>query len=119
MQGSIAVTASQVVDKINAAFTEVVRPPDDDFLHCSACEIWLERFLDSSAQKWQDLRSEDIAYEYAAPTAVTPAGFRFLLPAFMIWHVNNPTSSANTQEHLLYQLTLHGQSASETRPNFA
>lgn len=82
------------------------RPEPERFSHCDECNLWLERFLNSPAASWRVLSADDVSYEYAALTAVTPAGWRFLVPAYLLWYVKNPHANSNTREHLLWQLTL-------------
>ena len=98
-------TPQEVITLITDAFSSVRRPPPEQFSHCDQCDLWVERFLESDVQNWRDLLSDDIAYEYAALTAVTPQGWQFLVPAYMIWYVRHPKARSNTSEHLVWQLT--------------
>jgi hypothetical protein len=91
---------------IKNAFANVYRPRQNRFCHCAQCEIWLERFLNSPEVFWQDLKAEDIAYECSALNAVWPEGWRFLLPAYMTWHLANSKSDSSTGDHIIWNLTL-------------
>lgn len=99
-------TSRDVIALIESAFASVRRPAPDQISHCDECDLWVERFLESDVADWRDLSPDDISYEYAALTAVTPAGWRFLVPAYLVWYVKNPHANSNTHEHLLWQLTL-------------
>jgi hypothetical protein len=97
---------SKVIQLIRRAFWETLAPGPDEILHCAACELWLESFLPALPEHWQQLRDDDIDLEYAALTAVKPKASRFLLPAYLIWHLRNyDCSSSNTVGHLIWQLT--------------
>lgn len=92
---------------IRRAFAGIGRPHPDDFVHCEQCEIFLGRFLECCPDNWEEIRADDIADESSALTAVTPRGWQFLLPAYMIWHLQNynrPTDS-NTVDHVVWNLT--------------
>jgi hypothetical protein len=96
----------EVISRIRRAFAEITRPSLDDFVHCELCEIFLTRFLESCPARWEEIRSDDIAYESSALTAVTPLGWQFLLPAYLIWHLQNydqPTDS-NSVNHIVWNL---------------
>ena len=78
----------EVIEAIRRAFAETKRPDPDDFVHCEQCEIFVGRLLDTCPDTWEDIRSDYISRESSALTAVTPRGWRFLLPAYMIWHLS-------------------------------
>jgi hypothetical protein len=97
---------SRVIQLIRRAFWETPAPGPDEILHCGACELWLESFLPAFPESWEQLRDDDIADEYEALTATKPKAWRFLLPAYLIWHLRNyDGSNSNTVNHLIYQLT--------------
>jgi hypothetical protein len=95
-----------VIVAIRRAFAETRRPDLHDFVHCEQCEIFLGSLLDSCPERWQDIRSEDISRESSALTAVTPLGWRFLLPAYMLWHLQqyDQKTDANTVDNLVWNL---------------
>ena len=98
---------SQIIGMIRDAFAGVPAPSDDELVHCEQCRLWVERFLGRLPSDWRRIRAADIEYEYAALTAVKPAGWKFLLPAYLTWHLRNyETSGSNTVDHLIYQLTV-------------
>jgi hypothetical protein len=97
----------EVIEAIRAAFTGVAAPPPEEIAHCAQCrDVWLERFP-SLPPTWADIEAADIEYEHEALTAVTPSAWRFLLPAYLTWHVQNfdRHTSSNTVDFLIYQLT--------------
>jgi len=103
---SRSASRDEVIAQIQAAFADTARPAMAEFAHCAQCELWLERFLPSCPERWDRISSENIEYEYAALTACTPAAWRFLLPAYITWHLrHHADSSSNTVDHLIYQLT--------------
>jgi hypothetical protein len=111
-------TSQEVIDLIIEAFASVSRPPPERFSHCDQCDLWLERFIESDVHDWSALSGEDISHEYAALTAVTPEGWRFLLPAYMIWYIRHPDAYSNTSEHLLWQLTRRSEDDLQKRACF-
>ena len=96
-----------VIVAIRRAFSETGRPDLHDFVHCEQCEIFLGTLLASCPERWQDIRSENIARESSALTAVTPHGWRFLLPAYMLWHLQHydQKTHSNTVDNLVWNLT--------------
>ena len=49
----------------------------------------IRRLLESCPATWEEIGSDYISHESSALTAVTPLGWQFLLPAYMIWHLQN------------------------------
>ena len=99
-------TGDQVARLVSEAFAEVSAPLPTEIAHCRECEIWVTRFLAGLPSDWRQIADDDIASEYAALTAVTAEAFRFLLPAYIVWHLHHYEDSvSNTVDHLIYQLT--------------
>ena len=97
----------EVIEEIRRAFAGTKRPDPRDFVHCEQCEIFLGRYLECCPETWEEIRSEDISYESSALTAVTPRGWQFLLPAYMVWHLQHYDQKTNssTVDYLVYNLT--------------
>lgn len=64
--------------------------------------------------RWQDVPDEDIAHGYSCLSFLDPIGFRYYIPAYIVWYLRNidnedpdsPFFSSNTFEYLIYALTL-------------
>ena len=99
-------TRDQVAQLVSAAFSDEPAPLPNEIAHCEQCELWVERFLAGLPPDWRLIPADDLAYESSALTAVTPQALRFLLPAYMVWHLHHfEGSRSNTVDHLIYQLT--------------
>jgi hypothetical protein len=96
----------EVIEAIRRAFAETKRPNLDDFVHCEQCEIFVGPLLETCPDTWEDIRSDYISCESSALTALTPRGWRFLLPAYMIWHLQNYTqrNGSNTVDNIVWNL---------------
>ena len=97
---------ADLIEGIRQAFAGTPRPDPPDFV-CEQCELFLGCFLKACPATWEEIRSEDISKESSALTAVTPRGWRFLLPAYMVWHLQHydRQTSSNTVDYLIYNLT--------------
>ncbi len=99
-------TCDEIVGLVQGAFAEARAPSQGEIAHCEQCELFAGRFLAGLPSGWRRIADEDLAYESSALTAVTPSAWRFLLPAYIVWHLNNyDRSTSNTVDHLIYQLT--------------
>ena len=99
-------TRDQVARLVSDAFADVPAPAETEIAHCEQCELWVERFLVGLPSDWRQIAAADIAHESSALTAVTPSALRFLLPAYLVWHLDHyEHSPSNTVDHLIYQLT--------------
>lgn len=97
----------QVIDVIRRAFEGTRRPDSGDFVHCEECELFVGRFLRFCPETWAAISADDIAHESSALTAVTANAWRFLLPAYMVWHLEHfdAVTVSNTVDNLVYNLT--------------
>jgi hypothetical protein len=97
----------EVIEIIRRAFADAKRPNSNDFVHCEQCELFLGRFLRFCPETWAAISAEDIADESSALTAVTPNGWRFLLPAYMVWNLNHydARTDSNTVDNVVSNLT--------------
>lgn len=99
-------TRDEIIGRVQDAFAEVRAPSQGKIAHCEQCELFAGRFLAGLPSDWRRIAAEDLAYESSALTAVTPSAWRFLLPAYIVWHLNNyERSNSNTVDYLIYQLT--------------
>jgi hypothetical protein len=97
----------EVIETIRRAFADTKRPNPNDFVHCEQCEIFVGRLLETCPDTWEDIRADYISCESSALTAVTPRGWRFLLPAYMIWDLQNynQRTESNTVDNVVWNLT--------------
>jgi len=82
---------------VNNAFMSVSYPVDDDLtVHPLGFD---EQFYESIKEKrWKDLGSQFLMINYDCIGLLTPKGFQYYLPAFLITDINNGTAIFN---HLL------------------
>lgn len=78
----------RAVAAIEAAFAGLAPPGDAALLHprCMDDNDIAEFY---GAPDWRDLAGEMLVRNYAAPAFLSAAGFRYYLPAFMIWSLRN------------------------------
>lgn len=96
-----------VIESIRHAFAGTTRPARENFVQCEQCEIFVGRLLASCPASWEEIRSDYIPHESSALTALTPLGWQFLLPAYMIWHLQNYSqcTDSNTIDNVISNLT--------------
>jgi hypothetical protein len=82
---------ASAVEEIEAAFGGLAPPGDNALLHpqCRDDNDIAEFY---GAPRWQDLPGDFLVRNYAAPSFFSPAGFRYYLPAFMVWSLQNAES---------------------------
>jgi hypothetical protein len=84
-------TKEEALARIEAAFGGVPRPTNGELLHPeSSDDMDLEPLYEIDS--WRDLTDEVLIYSYAAPSFLSAAGFRYFLPAYMRFSLNNPDS---------------------------
>ena len=99
-------TRDMVARLVAEAFADVAAPSPLDIAHCEQCELWVTRFLAGLPDDWREIDADDLAHESSALASVTPAAWQFLLPAYMVWHLDHCRDSpSNTVDHLISQLT--------------
>lgn len=78
-----------LITAIQDAFLDVEHPEQDLF----ECEIgYYEVKCFQRWKNWYEIPENVIDYRYAALSFLSPEGFLFLLPAFMIFAINHPYS---------------------------
>ncbi|WP_193366904.1 DUF6714 family protein [Pelagibius marinus] len=79
------------VEEIEAAFGDLAPPGDDALLHprCMDDNDIAEFY---GAPRWQDLPGDFLVRNYAAPSFFSAEGFRYYLPAFMVWSLKHAES---------------------------
>jgi hypothetical protein len=93
-----------VLAQIGAAFALVLRPGNDDLLHPNC-------FNDNDiatlydVPHWRDLTDAIVENEYAAPAFLSPAGFRFFIPAYLSLSLRKPASGLAAVEMTLMSLS--------------
>jgi hypothetical protein len=73
-----------IIARIEFAFGDVPRPPNDELLH-PECRDDGDLTSLYGVEDWLTLSDEAIEYEYSALAFLSPAGFRHFLPAYMRW----------------------------------
>ena len=91
--------------QIKEAFADVAYPGDDHLLHPDCFDdMDIAAFYGSTS--WPDIPAMTIAHESAALSFASAAGFQFLIPAYMIWTLENTDSDYMSIEHTLWSLDL-------------
>lgn len=86
------VSKEEALDRIEAAFAAVPRPANDELLHSDSFDdMDLESLY--PIESWREMTDDDVINSYAAPSFLSPAGFRHFLPAYMRFALRNPDSS--------------------------
>ena len=86
------VTREEVLAKIDLAFAAVERPHNDELHHPESFDdMDLEPLY--GIESWRDMNDHDVIESYAAPAFLSAAGFRYFLPAYMRYCLNNPDSA--------------------------
>ena len=80
--------AAAIAARIAAAFAEVPPPTDDTLLH-PACRDDVDVAWFYGIPDWRSLDGADIVREYAAPIAFSAEAFRYYLPAYLLWTLDN------------------------------
>ena len=94
-----------------AAFPDSPGPPADTLLNTHCCEC-VEVSQAFGARPWRSIGLEDLLA--GAETALlTPAAWRYYLPAVITWCVRAPESVDVIQDNLVYQLEPPAASAGE------
>ncbi len=94
---------SKLIEAIQSAFEGNEMPSDDELLHpdCMDDVDVLEFY---GGVHWRDMTDDNVVYSYAAPTAFSPIAFRYYLPAYLIWTLNNAESVEVAGESILLAL---------------
>ena len=82
-----------VVETIERAFEGVERPTNPELLHHDcADDMDLEPLF--TIATWRDMTDVEVEGCYAALAFLSPAGFRYFIPAYLTYCVRNPESPA-------------------------
>jgi hypothetical protein len=102
---------------IEDAFGSLQRPPNDRLLHeqCADDGDLLELY---DVTSWQAMDDELVIRNYAAPAFLSPAGFRYFLPAFMSFALRNPRSPEVVVESTVWHLSPFGEADEFVRSKF-
>jgi hypothetical protein len=93
-----------ILAQINEAFASVPRPTNDDLLHPNCFDDNDIATL-YEVRDWRDLSDKMVENEYAALAFLSPAGFRFFIPAYMSFSLRNPSGGAAAVESTLMSLS--------------
>lgn len=94
-----------VLTQIDAAFAAAPRPSDDDLLHDDCYDDNDIAALYAYAD-WRDVPDEVVAYEYAALSFLSPAGYRHFIPAYMSFALRHLDSGENSVDSTISSLGL-------------
>ena len=85
------------------AFAGVERPANADLLHpqCMDDGDLLELY---EVGDWREMSDQLVINSYAAPSFLSADGFRYFLPAFMRFGLQNPTSPEVVTESIIFHL---------------
>ena len=97
-------TTAEAITAVETAFAETPRPANIDLLHPECSDDLDIRGL-YPIDRWQDVDDTLVEYEYAALFFLSPAGFRFFLPAYLRWVLSHPYSEAAVLDSTIRALT--------------
>jgi hypothetical protein len=92
----------EIIRQITAAFADVAYPGPEALFnhHCCECAEVSSRYV---YKRWTDIALEDILA--GRETALlSPAAWRYYLPAVMVWCVRAPDAVDVIQDNLVFQL---------------
>jgi hypothetical protein len=93
-----------ILVQIDAAFSDVPRPANDDLLHPNCFDDNdIAALYDVSS--WRDLSDALVENEYAALFFLNPEGLRFFIPAYMTFSLRHPMSGAAAVQSTLMSLS--------------
>lgn len=96
-------TKQEALSLVESAFADVARPANDELLHPdSSDDMDLVELYEISS--WRDMTEHDIIENYAAPNFLSPAGFRYFLPAYLRFALEHPDSSAAVVSATIWDL---------------
>jgi len=85
------VAYEDALKKVEDAFANAPRPPNEALLHPQSMDDMDLKPLYAIAH-WKDMTEADVIDAYAAPSFLSAAGFRHFLPAYMGHALENPDS---------------------------
>lgn len=86
------VAKNEALARIEVAFAAVPRPDNGELHHPDSYDDTdLEPLYE--IDRWHDMADEVVINSYAAPSFLSPAGFRYFLPAYMRFALRNPDSA--------------------------
>lgn len=92
-----------LTEDIRLAFDDRLPPTDEELLHPD-CHDDVDILQFYGGVYWQDMDDAMIVYNYAAPTAFSPKAYRYYLPAYLNWMLQNPDSIEYVSEAFLISL---------------
>ena len=93
----------QLLAELRLAFGEVERQPDAELFAEREDYLWSEG-LHGGSGPWWEVPAQVIAHEPHALGELTVTGFRFFLPAYLSWVVQNTRSGYTTADNTIYAL---------------
>ena len=114
MEATNSVRAA-LIELITAAFADVPRGTGISLHEAAAIDKYAmpDERMSGRAQDtercWQDVPAQDIEDNYPVLTYMDAEGFRYYLPAFMVWSLKNyQTSASVSTEAPIYELDVSG-----------
>lgn len=100
-------TKQELIAEIREAFANEVYPGDTNIVTPFEGDSEREEFADSFRGKtWQSVPNELLFYERDSLPFFTPAGYKYYLPAFLIFVVDDYYEADTLTDNLILQLTL-------------
>lgn len=96
---------TELIRSIGLAFGKVTHPGDARLLHvdCHEDDADVRRFY--GVENWKAIPDNDLIENYAALSFLSPEGFQFLIPAFMVWSLRQlGNSDAFALDSTIYSL---------------
>jgi hypothetical protein len=93
-----------ILVQIDAAFSDLPRPANDDLLHPN-CFDDNDIAAMYEVSSWRDLSDAMVENEYAGLAFLSPEGFRFFIPAYLIFSLRQPTSGKAAVQSTLMALS--------------
>lgn len=108
----------RALEALARAFADVERPANADLLHpeCMDDGDLLELY---EVGDWREMSDELVINNYAAPSFLSADGFRYFLPAFIRFALQNPASPEVVVESTIFHLTSGGEFDEFVRSKFA
>ena len=111
-------SAEAALDAIEAAFGTLERPANDELLH-EQCADDGDLFELYEIPTWRAMTDEQVIRNYAAPSFLSPLGFRYFLPAYMSFGLRNPETPEVVVESTIFHLAPFGELDEFARSKFS
>jgi hypothetical protein len=96
-------TNADVIAMVETAFADVPRPADDELLH-EDCGDGTDLESLYPIASWREMADDVAIGSYAAPSFLSPAGFRHFLPAYLCFALRHPNSGEACVSGIIWSL---------------